>query len=45
MHSYNTIHNRREKTHHYVQHLNADEEREFEQLVTIFRGMGFTQSA
>ena len=45
MHSYNTIYNRREKARRYVQHLNVDENREVEQLVALFRNMGFTRSA
>ena len=45
MHSYNNIYNRCEKTRHYVQHLNVDEDREVEQLVALFQDMGFTRSA
>lgn len=44
MYNYN-IYPRRGKSHHYVQPLSVDEEREVEQLVALFRGMGFTRSA
>ena len=44
MYNYN-IYPRREKSRHYVQPLSVDEEHEVEQLVTLFRGMGFKTSA
>lgn len=36
---------RREKSRHCGQPLSVDEEREVEQLVALFHGMGFTRSA
>lgn len=44
MYNYNTY-PRREKSRHYVHPLGVDEEREVEQLVALFRGMGFNRSA
>lgn len=44
MNNYN-IYPRREKSRHYAQPLSVDEEREVEQLVALFRGVGFTRSA
>ena len=45
MYNYNNIYPRREKSRHYVQPLSVDEEREVEQLVALFQGMGFKRSA
>ena len=36
---------RRKESRHYGQTLSVDEEREVEQLVALFRGMGFKRSA
>ena len=45
MYRCNNISNRCEKTCHYVQRMSVDESREVNQLVALFRGMGFTRSA